>query len=149
MIAAVFPGQGSQKPGMGRELVEAFPEAAAVFEEVSNATGIDARKLCWETDEDTLRETQNAQLALFTCGVAAWKAFKPSNVGAVAGHSVGEYAALVAAGVFSVDDGARLVQFRGDLMANAGKAVPGRMAAILGLEREQLQQLARQRKVWS
>lgn len=143
MIAAVFPGQGSQKPGMGRDLAESFPESSAVFDEVANATGVDVRRLCWEADEDTLRDTRNAQLALFTCGVAAWEAFNCRSglkASAVAGHSVGEYAALVAAGVLAVDDGARLVQVRGDLMAGAGDKVPGTMAAVLGLDRDQLQQ---------
>ncbi len=143
MIAAVFPGQGSQKPGMGRDLAEQFPEAAKVFDEVSAATGTDLRKLCWESDEETLRQTRNAQLALYTCGVAAWNCLEarlPGEIQAVAGHSVGEYAALVAAGVFTPDDGARLVQIRGELMARAGETAPGTMAAVLGLDRDPLQQ---------
>lgn len=146
MIAIVFPGQGSQKPGMGRELVDSRPEAAQVFDLVSEATGEDLRKLCFETDEETLRATQNAQLALYTCGVAAWRALEASisadarvKIGAMAGHSVGEYAALAAAGAVTVEQGATLVQTRGSLMARAGSERPGTMAAVIGLDREALE----------
>ncbi len=140
MIAVVFPGQGSQKPGMGRELYESRKESREVFDRVSTASGTDVASLCFTSDEDTLRLTQNAQLALYTCGVAAWFALEemiPDNrpVTAMAGHSVGEYAALAGAGVLSVEDGARLVKTRGDLMADAPV---GTMAAVLGLERADL-----------
>ncbi len=144
MIAVVFPGQGSQKPGMGKALFDARSEARDAFAVVSNATGVDTAKLCFETDEDTLRETQNAQLALYTCGVAAWACLDAHIHGIVtidgfAGHSVGEYAALAASGTVSVEEGAKLVQRRGEIMAKAGKTRPGTMAAVLGLERDQLQ----------
>lgn len=144
MIAIVFPGQGSQKPGMGKELFDLRPEAAAIFDRVNAATGRNVTELCFETDEDTLRETQNAQLALFTVGVAAWNCLHAhlrgiTEISAFAGHSVGEYAALVAADVLSVEDGARLVQRRGEIMAQAGKEEPGTMAAVLGLERKQIE----------
>jgi len=137
MVAVVFPGQGSQKPGMGRELVEARPEARTIFDRVAAATGIDLEKLCWETDEETLRQTQNAQLALYACGVAAWSTLPAVTI--YAGHSVGEYAALAAAGIVTVEDGARLVRTRGELMARSGEVAPGTMAAVLGLDREALQ----------
>lgn len=136
MIAIVFPGQGSQKPGMGQELAEAYPEAATVFDRVTAALGQDVRKLCWETDEETLRRTQNAQVALYTVGLAAWETLRvglpEGSVEAAAGHSVGEYAALAAAGVVSIEDGARLVARRGELMA---EVKGGAMAAVLGLDR--------------
>jgi len=141
MIAAVFPGQGSQVPGMGKDLFDSFAEARDVFERVSAATSIDVQKLCFDTEEDVLRQTQNAQIALFTCSVAAWKVLKSQanlTVTAVAGHSVGEYAALAAADVISIEDGARLVQIRGNLMNESGKVQPGTMAAVLGLSREDL-----------
>lgn len=142
MIAAVFPGQGSQKPGMGKELFDAHSEAREVFGQVSSATGIDVTKLCFESDEENLRQTQNAQIALFTTSVAAFRVLAvriPSlNIEAAAGHSVGEYAALAAAGVVSVPDGAKLVQKRGQVMASAGREQPGTMAAVLGLEVEAL-----------
>lgn len=141
MIAAVFPGQGSQKPGMGQDLFNTIPEARAVFDEVAAATSIDIARLCFESDEDMLRETQNAQIALFTCGVAAYRALAARGVKAtvMAGHSVGEYAALAAAEVVSIADGAKLVQRRGDLMARSGNLRPGGMAAILGLDRDALE----------
>lgn len=144
MIAVVFPGQGSQKPGMGRELFEMRPEARAVFEAVQLATGVDTKNLCFELDEDTLRQTQNAQMALFTVGVAAYRCLSAHlegivTISAYAGHSVGEYAALVAGGVITVEEGAKLVQRRGELMANSGAVRPGTMAAVLGLERDQIE----------
>ncbi len=141
MIAAVFPGQGSQTPGMGRDLIENFEEAKSIFDRVSEATSVDLRALCFEADEDTLRLTQNAQLALYTCSVAAWTVLRSglsvTGISAVAGHSVGEYAALAAAEVVSIEDGARLVQIRGNLMNASGKVHPGTMAAVLGLGREE------------
>ncbi|AIE84868.1 ACP S-malonyltransferase [Fimbriimonas ginsengisoli] len=148
MIAIVFPGQGSQKPGMGKELVEASPEARDVFRRVSDAVGFDVEKLCFESDEETLRQTQNAQIALFACGVAAYRALEArlpdQRVGAMAGHSIGEYPALVAAGVFTLEEGARLVRTRGDLMARSGQERPGTMAAVLGLERDLLEEACRE-----
>lgn len=132
---------------MGKELFDSFSAAREVFSEVHDATHVDIAKLCFEADEETLRQTQNAQLALFTCGVAAWRVVK-SEAGikahAMAGHSVGEYAALAAAGILSVAEGARLVQRRGDLMARSGNLRPGGMAAVLGLEREALEQICRE-----
>lgn len=146
MIAAVFPGQGSQKPGMGRDLFESQTEAQRVFARVSDATGTDMQKLCFETDDDTLRQTENAQLALYTCGVAAFECLLVSlpdgqKVEAMAGHSVGEYAALASARIVSIETGATLVQERGRIMAQAGKKQPGTMAAVLGLEREALERV--------
>lgn len=141
MIAIVFPGQGSQRPGMGKELAEGHPEAAGVFDRVSAALERDVRALCWATDEDTLRRTENAQVALYTTSLAAWgvlRAELPEGVvTAAAGHSVGEYAALAAAGVISLEDGAALVAERGRLMSEVSG---GAMAAVLGLEREPLEE---------
>lgn len=140
MNAVVFPGQGSQAPGMGKSLFEANPEAKSVFEAVTSATGIDIAHLCFASDEDTLRRTENAQLALYTTGLAAYRALEAllphGSIQAAAGHSVGEYAAFAASGIVSVEDGARLVQERGRLMAEAGKESPGAMAAVLGLDVE-------------
>jgi len=144
MIAIVFPGQGSQKPGMGKELYDLRPESRDVFQKVSEATGVDAAKLCFDTDEETLRQTQNAQLALYTTGVAAWACLNAHlqgvvEIAAMAGHSVGEYAALAAAEIVTVSEGAKLVQTRGQIMAKAGEKQPGTMAAVLGLERAELE----------
>lgn len=132
---------------MGHSLFEAFPAAKDVFDSVGQTTGIDIATLCFETDEETLRQTQNAQIALFTCGIAAFRAFAETAPGvefaAMAGHSVGEYAALVAAGFLSLEDGARLVHRRGDLMSRAGALRPGGMAAILGLKKDPLEAVCR------
>lgn len=133
MIAAVFPGQGSQTPGMGKDVYEASAASKEVFEKVSSTLGLDVAKLCFESDEETLRATNNAQLALFTVGVASYAACDfQANV--FAGHSIGEYAALVCSGTLSLEDGAKLVRRRGELMASAGELAAGTMAAVLGLE---------------
>ncbi|MCC7436096.1 MAG: ACP S-malonyltransferase [Methanoregulaceae archaeon] len=144
MIAVVFPGQGSQHPGMGASLRE-HSAAAEVFARIDAATGISTRRICEELSEDELRQTQNAQLALYACGVAAHAALLAEGVEAqvAAGHSVGEYAALAAAEVLSIEDGARLVQRRGDLMARSGGLRAGTMAAVLGLDRDALEQVCR------
>lgn len=130
---------------MGQELFEGYSEAKSVFARVASATSVDMAKLCFDTDEDTLRETQNAQLALFTCGVAAWSVFRTGytaeDVVAAAGHSVGEYAALAAAEILTVEDAARLVHIRGQLMRLSGLQNAGTMAAIIGMEREPLEQV--------
>ena len=146
MRLVVFPGQGSQAPGMGRDFFENIPVAKQVFQEVSEALHFDVAALCLNSDAETLRRTENAQIALFTCGVAAYRALaERTKVDAafMAGHSVGEYAALVAAGWLDLADGARLVRRRGDLMANAGSQRPGTMAAVLGMERDALEDLCR------
>lgn len=121
---------------MGRELYE-FAAARRVFEDASSATGVDIARLCFESDEDTLRRTENSQIALFTVSIAALAALHDKlphlNAAAVAGHSVGEYAALVAAGVVRLADAATLVQSRGRAMQAAADAHPGAMAALIGI----------------
>lgn len=127
---------------MGADLYDSSSAAKLVFAQVSEAIGRDACVLCFETPDEELKRTENAQVALFTAGLAAWKAleaetdFKPA---AFAGHSVGEYTALAAAGILSVSDGARLVAERGRIMAAAGAVRPGTMAAVLGLTRGDLE----------
>jgi [acyl-carrier-protein] S-malonyltransferase len=134
---------------MGKELFQLRPEAQATFKTVQFATGVDVASLCFDSDEDVLRETQNAQLALFTVSVAAFRCLKRHldgeiRIEALAGHSVGEYAACVAAGILDLAEGADLVYTRGLLMAEAGKERPGTMAAVLGLEREVLEDVLAQ-----
>jgi [acyl-carrier-protein] S-malonyltransferase len=142
MTSVMFPGQGSQHPGMGKDLYYNVPPSREIFERVSKAADVDMAVLCFETDEAVLRQTQNAQLALYCTGLAAWQALSSANPGLkpqmMAGHSVGEYAALAAAGILEVEDGARLVKKRGELMAAAGSTRPGTMAAVLGLDRDEL-----------
>jgi [acyl-carrier-protein] S-malonyltransferase len=139
-VAFTFPGQGSQAVGMGKDLAEAFPEARKVFEEVDDALGEKLSKLIWEGPEETLTLTANAQPALMAVSLAAVRALEArgyslkDKVAYVAGHSLGEYSALAAAGFVSVADAARLLRIRGNAMQAAVPAGEGAMAAIIGLE---------------
>jgi [acyl-carrier-protein] S-malonyltransferase len=137
--AFVFPGQGSQTVGMGRALAEAFPAAAAVFAEVDDALGEKLSALVWEGPEDRLQLTENAQPALMATSMAAMRALESLGVTVrhaafVAGHSLGEYSALCAAGTFSLADTARLLRLRGRAMQAAVPVGAGAMAALLGLD---------------
>ena len=138
-VAFVFPGQGAQTIGMGKDLAEAYPEARAVFEEVDDALGEPLSDLIWEGDLDTLTLTQNAQPALMATSIAAVRALDAEGIGMerasfVAGHSLGEYSALCAAGVLSLADTARLLRIRGIAMQEAVPVGLGAMAALLGLD---------------
>jgi [acyl-carrier-protein] S-malonyltransferase len=143
-IAFTFPGQGSQSVGMGRDLAEAFPEARSVFEEVDAALGEKLSSLMWEGPEETL--TANAQPALMAVSIAAVRVMQArglvlkDKVAYVAGHSLGEYSALCAAGVFSLADTARLLRIRGNAMQAAVPAGEGAMAAILGLDQDKVEE---------
>ncbi|WPZ20192.1 ACP S-malonyltransferase [Sulfitobacter faviae] len=146
-IAFVFPGQGAQTIGMGRDLAEAYPEARAVFDEVDAALGEKLSELIWEGDIETLTLTENAQPALMATSMAAMAALKAEGVGVekaafVAGHSLGEYSALCAAGALSLADTARLLRIRGKAMQAAVPVGEGAMAAILGLGIEETEKLA-------
>jgi [acyl-carrier-protein] S-malonyltransferase len=139
-IAFTFPGQGSQSVGMGKDLAEAYPEARAVFEEVDEALGQKLSDIIWNGPEETLTLTANAQPALMAVSVAAIRVMEArglklaDKVAYVAGHSLGEYSALCAAGTFSLSDTARLLRIRGDAMQSAVPVGHGAMAAIIGLE---------------
>ncbi|HEX2602948.1 MAG TPA: ACP S-malonyltransferase [Gemmatimonadaceae bacterium] len=134
-IVLLFPGQGSQKPGMGKDLAESFPVARAVFGEVDAALGADLSRLCFDGPADELTLTRNAQPALFAHGAAVWALTKDRlrpHVRAAAGHSLGEFTAYHAADAISLPGAAQLVRRRGDLMYETGTSRPGTMAAILG-----------------
>ena len=138
-VAFVFPGQGAQAIGMGRDLAQAYPAARAVFDEVDEALGEKLSDLIWEGDQDTLTLTQNAQPALMATSLAAMRALEAEGVSMdkaafVAGHSLGEYSALAAAGAISVADTARLLRTRGRAMQQAVPVGVGAMAALLGLD---------------
>lgn len=136
-IALVFPGQGSQVVGMAKDFVENFKESRLVFEEASDAINVNLQNLCFEGPLDQLTLTENLQPALFTAEVAMFKAFqihtdpKPT---CFAGHSLGEYSALAAAGSLGIADGAKLTRARGQAMQSAIPVGMGAMAAILGME---------------
>lgn len=139
-IAMIFPGQGSQAVGMGRACAEASPAARALFEEADAVLGRPLSTLCFEGPEDELKLTVNTQPALYVASAAALALLRAEGLepDAVAGHSLGEYSALYAAGVFDFATGLRLVAARGKAMYEAGLARPGTMAAILSLENEQV-----------
>jgi len=134
-VVLLFPGQGSQKPGMGKELASEFPAAREVFDQVDEALSLPLSALCFGGPADELTLTHNAQPALLAHGAAAWKvvgdALRP-HVRAAAGHSLGEHTAYHASGATTLTDAATLVRRRGQLMYDEGLARPGAMAAILG-----------------
>ncbi|ARJ69428.1 ACP S-malonyltransferase [Paracoccus contaminans] len=149
MRTFVFPGQGAQAIGMGRELAEAYPAARAVFDEVDEALGENLSALIWDGDIETLTLTRNAQPALMATSVAAMRAleaegFSIRDAAFVAGHSLGEYSALCAAGAITLADTARLLQIRGTAMQEAVPVGQGAMAAILGLDLATVDRIARE-----
>jgi [acyl-carrier-protein] S-malonyltransferase len=138
-IGLLFPGQASQFAGMGKELHDAYPAARAVFEEASEAAGMDIASLCFRGSEEDLRLTENTQPAIFTVSVAAFRVLdEETGIRPVcaAGHSLGEYSALVAAGVLAVGGAARALRSRGRYMQEAVQVGEGAMAAIIGLSLE-------------
>lgn len=132
-----FPGQGSQAVGMGRSLVTSSPPAAEVFQQADEILGYPVSEICFKGPEETLNDTSVTQPALFTTSVAILRALEnqmEDRPAFVAGHSLGEFTALVAAGALSFEPGLRLVKRRGELMKGAGEQSPGGMAAVLGLD---------------
>ena len=144
-VAFTFPGQGSQAVGMGKDLADNFAEARAVFEEVDEALGQKLSDIMWNGPEETLTLTANAQPALMAVSMAVIRVLEAkgldlkSKVSYVAGHSLGEYSALCAAGTFSIADTARLLRIRGNAMQAAVPVGEGAMAAIIGLEHGDVQ----------
>lgn len=134
--AFVFPGQGAQKVGMGLDWARAFPESRQVFEEADEALGFALSKLAWEGPEEELQQTANTQPALLAASIAIFRAARARGLAAdlMAGHSLGEYSALVAAGALALGDAVRLVRRRGELMQEAVPVGEGAMAAVMGLD---------------
>ena len=157
-VAFLFPGQGSQIVGMGADIFTASTAARHVFKAVDQALGFSLSELCFHGPEDRLRETMNAQPAIVTVSLALLAAFQealsssthvsswssPLSPSYTAGHSVGEYAALVAAGALDLESAARLVRTRGQLMHQEGSVCPGGMAAIIGMESEALETICQE-----
>lgn len=145
----MFPGQASQYPGMGKDLAEKFPAARAVFEEADKALGFSISKMCFEGSEEDLKLTANTQPAILTVSVAAFRVLTGKDGGLgitpdfVAGHSLGEYSALVASGSLSFSDAVKLVRKRGTFMQEAVPAGEGAMAAIMGLSPGQVAEVCR------
>src|SRR5581483_9067100 len=144
-LAFMFPGQGSFEPGMGRDVAEAEPAAMAVYEEASEASGLDLRRLCFSAEADELVETDVQQPALVTTCLALDAALRARGIRPdyVVGHSVGEFTALGSARSFGITELIRLVRERGLAMAEAAREHPGSMAAILGLADEVVETLCR------
>lgn len=139
-IAFVFPGQGSQTVGMGKALYEKYDKAKALFRAADEALGFSLRQMCFEGPEEELRKTYNTQPAILTVSVICNEILKEHGLAAeiAAGHSLGEYAALVAAGSLAFEDAVRLVRQRGTFMQEAVPLGEGKMAAVMGLEREKI-----------
>jgi [acyl-carrier-protein] S-malonyltransferase len=144
MIAFLFPGQGSQHAGMGKDLAENFPVARQVFEEANDALGVDLASLCFNGPEEVLKLTANTQPAILTTSIAALRVLETETGIApnyAAGHSLGEYSALVCAGALNFADAVRIVRQRGTFMQEAVPVGTGAMAAILGLDQETLERV--------
>ncbi|MBL8164085.1 MAG: ACP S-malonyltransferase [Anaerolineae bacterium] len=144
-IAYVFPGQGSQSVGMGKDLAEQYPVVRETFAQADDVLGVKLSALCFDGPEETLNDTYNTQPALYVCGIALLRLVQQelpdAHAAFAAGHSLGEFTALAAAGALSFEDGLRLVRERGRLMQEAGTRSPGAMAALLGLDASVVREL--------
>jgi [acyl-carrier-protein] S-malonyltransferase len=143
MTAYVFPGQGSQYVGMGKDMFEAHPPSRALMEKADAILSVPLSRICFSGPEEELRQTRNTQPAIFLHSVALFAAIR-TEPAMVAGHSLGEYSALVAADALSFEDALRLVRLRGELMQRAGEEHPGTMAAVVGLTPQVIEEVCRE-----
>ena len=145
-LLCVFPGQGSQVVGMGRDLYDADADVRALYAEANDALGYDLQQICFEGPEATLRLTEHTQPAILVHSVACWTLLRKRGIAPVflAGHSLGEYSALVAAGVFSFADAVRVVNLRGRYVQEAVPPGEGTMAAMMGIARDDVDALCRE-----
>lgn len=142
--AFVFPGQGSQYVGMGKDFFEADDDSRKLFRHADEVLGFSLSKICFEGPEEELKQTRNTQPAIFLHSVVVFNKLTRKNADMVGGHSLGEYSALVAAGAMTFDDGLKLVRLRGELMQKAGAEQKGTMAAVVGLLPEAVEELCRE-----
>ncbi len=142
--AFLFPGQGSQYVGMGKDLCAADTRIKSIFEEADDILGLPLSRICFEGPAEELTQTRNTQPAIFLHSVALSTVIGNRGVAAVAGHSLGEYSALVHAGALGFGEGLRLVRLRGELMQRAGEEHPGTMAAVVGLDRPVVEESCRE-----
>ena len=143
-IAFIFPGQGAQYVGMARDFFEQDARAREMMETADRIIGAPLSRICFEGPEEDLRQTRNTQPAIFLHSVVAASLLTHVTPAMVAGHSLGEYSALVVSGALTFEDGLRLVRLRGELMQQAGEQQPGTMAALVGLSPEATEELCRE-----
>jgi [acyl-carrier-protein] S-malonyltransferase len=140
-IALVFPGQGAQFPGMGKDLYDKYGEVKELYDKANQILGINIRDISFDGTQEEVTESKNAQPCIFLYSVACYKIMKDVTPSVVAGHSLGEYTALFVAGVLEFDDTLHLVRFRGELMSRAGEINPGTMSAIIGMNSKRVDEI--------